>query len=192
MGKVDFLGNRELAAAPDPGRRRRPFADPVHGEHGGLFKRGGVKGRRGVAEVMLGKEQLFESAEILIDRSKLFQQHILLKQLFAQPHRHGGAEGAEATRRKGQISLQQPLEFEERLVIKGDAVDTARRNAGVGQAPADRVHRKAGIVLLAAEAFLLRGIDDRTVPDDRGGAVVVISGDAEDNHPQPALRTTCR
>jgi hypothetical protein len=52
------------------------------------------------------------------------------------------------------------------------------------------VHRKAGIVHLAGDAFLLRRVDHHAVADDRGRTVVIVGRDAEDDH--LLLRTACR
>ncbi len=101
-----------------------------------------------MAEVMLGEQKLVHLAEFVVDRAQFLEQQIFLKQLFAQPHRHGGAERLKAARGEGEIGFEQPLEFEERLVIEGDAVDLARANAGVGDAPTDGVDGKPGSCFL--------------------------------------------
>ena len=51
------------------------------------------------------------------------------------------------------------------------------------EAIGDRVLGKAGVLLLAREALLLRGGHDAAVDQKRSGAVVIECGDAEDAHP---------
>ena len=44
MREMDLLGDGEIAAAPDAGRTRGPFADAVHGEHRRLIERRRIEG----------------------------------------------------------------------------------------------------------------------------------------------------
>src|SRR5438067_6909317 len=145
-----------------------------------------------MAQMMFGEKQSC-TIELLIDFLQLLSQQALLEQLFLQPQRNRHLEGAEAERRQRDIGLEQPLEFQERLVIEHDMVDVGKLCARGFQAIADRMHRKRWIVLLAREAFFLRGSDNATVLDQRGGAVVVEGGNAENAHAfSEFLKTVCR
>ena len=72
-------------------------------------------------------------------------------------------ERLEAARREGEIGFEQPLEFQERLLVEDDIVDVLERDAGLLEAIADRVDREARVLLLAREALLLRRRDDLAV-----------------------------
>ena len=113
---------------------------------------------------------------------QLVAQQLLLEQLLAQPQRHRHAEGAEAARREGEIGFEQPLEFQERLVVEHDVIDVVEPRSCRLQAIGDRVVRETGIVLLAREAFFLRRGHDAAVLDQRRGAVVIEGGNAENAH----------
>jgi hypothetical protein len=52
-------------------------------------------------------------------------------------------------RRESQVGFQQPLEFQERLVVEDDVIDILQGNPRFGQAVLDRVAREARIMLLA-------------------------------------------
>ena len=58
MRPMDFTHRLKGVAPADCHRRRRPFANPVHGQHDCLLKWGGKKGGRRVALVMLGEKKL--------------------------------------------------------------------------------------------------------------------------------------
>src|SRR5205814_8727110 len=62
-------------------------------------------------------------------------------------------------------------------------VEIVGREPGFFYAVVDGVRRDSGVVLLASEALFLRGRDDLAVDHDRGGAIVVERGDAEDGRP---------
>src|SRR6266853_480538 len=82
-----------------------------------------------------------------------------------------------------------PSATAERFVVERHHVQLFRAGAGGFQARADRLMRESRIVLLAGEAFLLGSSDDLPVIHQRGRAVVVISGDAENAHID--IRTAC-
>jgi hypothetical protein len=50
--------------------------------------------------------------------------------------------------------------------------------------------REGGVALLPGEALLLRGGDDFAVPEQAGGAIVVVGGKPQDvgSHPIPGVR----
>ena len=131
-----------------------------------------------MAEMVLGEQQPpgIEPAIVLTQQAR---QHVLLKQLLAQPDGHGGAKGPESARSGRDEGFEQPLEFQERLVVEGDVVDLGKPDPGLRQHIIDRKSGIAGIVLLAAEAFLLRGSDNVTVHDERRRTVVIEGGQAQ-------------
>ena len=85
----------------------------------------------------------------------------------------------EAPRREREIGLEQPLELQERLVVEGDEVDVAPRDAGLRAGNSAARSRESRVVLLAGEALFLRGGDDLAVAHERGGAVVIERRDPE-------------
>src|ERR1700756_1653890 len=131
--------------------------------------------------MMLGEEQ-FVASNLFVKLLQLLAQQALLKQLFLQPQRDRHLERRKPSRRHRDIGLEQPFEFQERLVVEGDAIDIGELCARGLKAIADRVLRKRRVMFLAREALLLSGRDDKAVLDQRGGAVVIERGDAEDAH----------
>ena len=103
-------------------------------------------------------------------------------QLLLQPQRHGLDEGPEAYGRVTHIRLEQALELEQRLVVETDVVQLLRLQAGMLQAVLDGVDREAVVVLLAREAFFLRGGDDLSVDDQCSRRVVVESRDTQNGN----------
>src|SRR3984957_3642980 len=122
MRKMDFLGYLEAIAVADPRRSGGPFADTVHGEHGRIVERRGIKRRGRMAQMMLAEQQP-TLVEIAGEFPELVAQQVLLKQFLAQPERDRHLERAKSARRHRDIGFQQPLEFEERLVIEHDMVE---------------------------------------------------------------------
>src|SRR5687768_4203015 len=109
-------------------------------------------------------------------------QEILLKQLLLDPERQCHREAAVAPWCEGKIRLQQPLEFDERLVVEDNKIDVAEPDLRVVEAIAHGVGRKTRVVLAAAESLLLRRRDDLSVDDQHGSAVVIERGQTEDAH----------
>ena len=87
--------------------------------------------------MVLGEQQPLgiEPAIVLTQQAR---QHVLLKQLLAQPDRHGGAKGPKAARSGRDEGLKQPLEFQERLVVEGDVVDLGQPDARLREHIIDR------------------------------------------------------
>src|SRR3954452_3632426 len=131
---------------------------------------------------MLGKQQALVPIDARLEILQFLDQRPALEELVLDPHRQRGAERREALRRKGEIGLEQPLELEERLVVERDEVDLRRPCPGRRQAGGDRLVREARVVLLAREAFFLRGGGYLAVDEERRRGVVVIRRDAEDFH----------
>ena len=162
-------------ALADADRGRRPLADAVHRHDRRVLERRRVERRGGVALVVLG-----EDVAVLRPRAEAAAQLAAHVQLLAEPDRHRLGERPQADRREREVGLEQPVELQDRLVIEGDEVEVARRDACRAQAVVDGPGREVGVVLLAGEALLLRRGDDLPVPQQGGGGVVVEGGDAED------------
>jgi hypothetical protein len=60
MGKVDLVQDAQRAALPVGERRRGPFAHAVDRQHRGLLERRREESARGVAQVVLGEQDLLE------------------------------------------------------------------------------------------------------------------------------------
>ncbi len=61
------------------------------------------------------------------------------------------------------MRFEQPLEFEQRLVVESDVIELRWREPGFGQTVVNCLLRKAGVVLLAAEAFFFGCGDDLAI-----------------------------
>src|SRR5687767_5452414 len=95
--------------------------------------------------MVLSKEQPvvpIKAAGVLL---QLLAQQILLEELLPEPNRHGHTEGLKSARRKGEISFEQPLESEQRLVVKSDIVDLAKICPTFAKTILHRYVRKAGV-----------------------------------------------
>ena len=101
-------------------------------------------------------------------------------QLAAELAGEGAGEAAPGAGDVAQEVDQDALEFDEGLLVEGDAVDVAGGEAGVREAGEGGGDREAGVVLDPREALLLDRGDQLAVDDERGGGVVVVGGDAED------------
>src|SRR5262245_18515334 len=99
---------------------------------------------------------------------QLFEQQPLL-----QPNRHRGQERADAPGREAKIGLNQPLEFQQRLVIERDVPEFGERDARLAQTIRDGVAGETRIVLLSGETLLLCRCDENPIAYDAGGAVMV-------------------
>src|SRR3989449_1263257 len=95
------------------------------------------------------------------------------EELFLQPHGPRHAEGGEAFGSDPEIGLEDPLELEERLVVKADVRELGRCDSGRLKAVPHRVPWKRRVALLAREALFLRRGDDLAVSEQTGGAVVI-------------------
>src|SRR5207244_3680188 len=102
----------ELVAVPHAEGRRRPLADAVDREDGRLLPRARVEGRGGVRLVVLAVEEraLVAPEGLADDRAD--------PELLLEPHGHGLDEALEAPRSDPEVGLDDPLELEERLVVK--------------------------------------------------------------------------
>ena len=89
--------------------RRRPFADAIEGQISGLTEGGGQKSRSRMRQMVLGKKDFPLEIE-------LFAQPLLDPELLLEPGRKAANKLVQATRRKGQVGLEQPLETQKRFV----------------------------------------------------------------------------
>src|SRR5205823_1948379 len=105
MRKVQFLERGEFIAAAIGDRGRRPLADPVHRQDGGLLERRGKKSRGRMALVMLREKQLALPVEVRRVFFQFIPEKLLLEQLFAEPERDGHAERTKSVRREDEIGL---------------------------------------------------------------------------------------
>jgi hypothetical protein len=190
MREMQLLFDLEPVAASDGDRRRRPFADAVDGEHESFLERRGKESARGMTVVMLGEQQPLAHVVAGACLPELLDEQVLQKQFLLDPERHRLAEGREPPRRERQISLEQPLEFEEGLFVEDDPVDVAELDPGFGETGADGAMRERRIVPHARKALFLCRRDDVAADDQRRRAVVIKRRNAED--PQDDLRTTYR
>src|SRR5262249_34184454 len=111
------------------------------------------------------------------------------------PHGNSDAEGAKAPRRGGEIGLEQPLEFDERLFKEAHVVDAVEVATARLEAIADGIRREGGVVFLAREALLLGCSEDAPVLDQRRGAVVIegrYAKNASASHPPVRAKKWCR
>ena len=179
---MQLLLDLQFLAAPDCRRARAPFADAVHSQHRGVLEWRSVKSAGRVAQVVLGEQKLVLPVELGRQLLQVLADDVLLKQFFADPHRDRHRERAKTTRRKRDIGLQQPLEFEKRFFVEHHVIDVVERDAALLQAIGDGVNGKAGVLLPARKALLLRRRHDAAVHEKRGSAVVIERRDAENAH----------
>src|SRR5688572_7522000 len=102
------------------------------------------------------------------------------EQALLHPQRPGASEGAQPAGRDVEIRLQQPLEFEQRFLIKNHRVQVGRGDSSFRQAVLRGMSRKALIPLDSGEALLLCCRYDAGVIEEACGAVVIESGYPED------------
>jgi len=88
--------------------------------------------------------------------------------LFFHPQGHRLEERPKSGGRIVEISFQQPVELQQRFVIKADKVQLLGSDAGFLQAIARGIDREIVIVLDAGEAFFLRGGDNLAIDDETG------------------------
>src|SRR5687768_14339879 len=114
-----------------------PLADTVERQDHCLLERGRIERAGCVTLMMLREEQLSTHVRASVDRRKFFEQKTLLEELFPQPHRHREPKGGETARRETKIRLEQPLEFEKRLVVESDMVDIGETDLTLAEAVGD-------------------------------------------------------
>ena len=118
--KLHLLRQLDRVAAADADRGRRPLADAVERQDGGLVERAREERAGGMALVVIREDdrRLDACAQALPDdRGQM--------QLLLQPDRHRHAEALEARRREREVGLEQPLELAQRLFVERDVVEIA-------------------------------------------------------------------
>ena len=168
-----FGVDAEQRPVADTEGRGGPLADTVDGEERRTCERRRVERARGVALVMLGKDDRPVEVEFLRDQ-------VRDPQLLLEPERHRLDERAEPARRGGDVRFEEAFEFEKRLVIKRHHIEIRRLDASLAQAVGDRVLGERGVSLVAREPLLLRRRDDAPVPHEAGGGVMIPARDPED------------
>ncbi len=74
---------------------------------------------------------------------------------------------------KCEVGLEQPLKLEEWLLVEHNIVHVVELDSAFCKAVANRMYGKAGVLLLASEAFLLRCRYYASLDEQRSSAVVV-------------------
>jgi hypothetical protein len=105
-------------------------------------------------------------------------QFAVSEQLILGPERSGEQEGAQAPGCQREVGLQYALELEQRLVVESDYPDLVHADAGCLKAIRHGIVWELRIALAPGEALLLGGGHHLAVPQQAGGAIVVVSGDA--------------
>ena len=177
VGEVQLAHDLDVAAAAAADGRGRPFADAVDGQDGGLGERRGIEGARRVRQVVLGIEDAVAGGAEL---AELVGEQAPHEQLLLDPGRHGRDEAGEAGGCEPVVGLEQALEFQERLVVERHTGQVVVGDPAFVEHVAAGVDRKRGVVALAREAFFLGRRGNLSVDQQRGRAVVVEGGDAED------------
>src|SRR5437870_12270531 len=110
----------------------------------------------------------------------LFRDLLPDPKLLAQPQGHRHDERSQTARRIVEIGLQQALKFQKRLVIESNQINFIAFDPGVVETELYGVCGKTVVVLLAGEAFFLRGSDNLAVADNTGRRIMIVSRNAED------------
>ena len=166
VGPVELLEELYFTSTANPERRRRPFPNTVHGENSGLFERGGKEraGRMGL--VMLRVQNIPIVLEGIVNL-------LVYEQLVLDPEWPRLQKGSQPSRCDPQVRLQDPLEFEQRLVVEANEGEVLGRDASLTEAVVHRARGERRIALFAREPLLLRRGDDLAVTQQASGAVVV-------------------
>ena len=121
MGKLQFAQQPDTVAFAIADGRRAPFAHAVEREDCRCVKRAGKECARGVALVMFRENKTGAPR-----RWKPLPQHPPQVNLVLEPERHRQAKAAKTRGGKGEIRFQQPVELEQRFVVKSDVVQFCR------------------------------------------------------------------
>src|SRR5260370_1618886 len=101
------------------------------------------------------------------------EDNILLEQLLLDPDRNRHWERAIALRCKCEVGIEEPLKLEEWLLVEHNIVHVVELDSAFCKAVANRMYGKAGVLLLASEAFLLRCRSYASLEERRRGAIVL-------------------
>src|SRR5215831_12904736 len=129
----------------------------------------------------------------------------LHEELLFDPDRHGREEAAKAAGREHMICLEQPLEFQKRLVVERHRGKVFVFEASFLEHKTASIDRERRVVLPPREAFFLCGGNNLAVDEERRGTIVVVGRYAEDcffhrdpypesngSGPCPPFSTICR
>ena len=105
--------------------------------------------------------------------SHLSANQIRHPKFFFHPQRHCLQKRAKARRRVIKISLEQSIEFQQRLVIEADKIQFVCSYARLLQAVTNGIYGKIVVVLEAGESFFLRRGDDLAINHEASGRVVI-------------------
>ncbi len=171
-----YLARPVRALMPGADGERRPFAHAIHRDDRGFLRRRGKEGGRRMALVMLDAPHLpHRNAELRGDQPahpKLLPQHILHRLGITAPRSGPALEHAG----------QHAIEFERRFLVEDHRVEIVGRQARAIEAPFDRGQREACVILVPRQPLFLHRRDGYAIDHQRGGAVVIMAGDAEDPH----------
>src|SRR5438477_244349 len=115
----------------------------------------------------------------LISETYFGPNEIRHPKLFFHPQRHRFQERPESRRRVVEISFQQPIEFQQRLIVKADIVQLIRGDAGLFETITSGMQREIMIVFDAREALFLSGGDNLAVDHETRGRVMIKRRNAE-------------
>src|SRR3984893_14890479 len=156
-------------------RGRVVLSDTVEGEDDCALKRR-RKERRGGMRAVMAVELEFPLERHMGPQLRSDRQLVM--------HKAGKIVLEDLTRARPIVDdlVPQAPQFDERLLVKDDAVNIIDAKASGVERAADRQHRKAGIVLAPAQPLLVDREADLVVVDDSHGAVVVVARNSEDQH----------
>ena len=111
---------------------------------------------------------------------------------FPDPKRYRHQKTFQAGRRIREITMQNPVEFQERLFVERHILELLHVDAAFAEAIHHCVLRKTRIMLFARESFLLRRCYDFSVAHQACRAVMIKSGETEDIHKRRLVRKNLR
>ena len=177
MGESELFDELDVVAATDPEASSRPLTHAVQREDRRL-----VEGRREEGACRMRLVVLEEDEAPLVCAVQAVSKLTGCVELLLQPEWKPHQEELEARRGVGQVGLEDPFEFEQRLVVEDDEIELAPVDARFAKAVVDRLLGEAVVVLLAGKALFLGSRDNFSVAHERGGAVMIVRGDPENVH----------
>src|SRR5436190_18332948 len=144
MGKVQFAVHLDPISATGSETGGRPFPYSIHGQKRrfGIWRR--KKRRSSVRFMVLGENNLAVVTELFLE--KIFHPNPL-----PDPKRHGHQKRAQSRRHVCEITVQNAVELQKRLLVKSDQREVGNFNAPFAQAIFDSVLRKGSVVLFASK-----------------------------------------